>query len=299
MSNVIVSINDFLDSFEEGKYNSTRSTYRLIEAYQELLNRGDKSIHSISRNYPDIGLSSFKRWAKGTIPRLIQQINALKEYELLPLYDNTKLLPYFKEIYLHTLFSGCLVKSKALGQDYNDSYTFKFHENSFNKLNDISKIIKNTFDYECAIDTKKNCFELRSGAERNTYVASGLARLLLCTGLPTTEKKNYNMTIPDWIDVESFLYFACKFKPVYSNNKKRFNKKIIGFYLWLTDNVNADTNADTVIKFIKDNSYFKAKKQFHNFSRDQTTKTPQIIIEPDQRIDLNNLITNYKSVLGV
>jgi len=281
MSNVdIVSLDDFLDSFEfTGKFKDKSYSPRdMYNAYTDFESGNYISLTSLAKNYGLLKSTCYSWKNEGKIPICVKHIKSLDNIDLLPLTNSSNNFHFFKELFLYTLLSGYIYETSE------NNYSFELCGSSKGvDLNKVSNKISEIIGLDYKLNRKVNF----SSPDNLT---GALSRLLYLTGIPLGDKKDWEVMIPDWVDTNSFIYYACKLKGVYSHNK------ITGFCLWSTDNDNAIKSADNVIKFLSKSS-FSLKK---NINKDyRNNKYIHLTVTSSQQPFLELFLKNYKPILPV
>lgn len=285
-----VSLSDFLNSCNSGLPN--RSASDVYDYYNGLINGS----YSVNEVIYDLGYheSTVYAWLSGAIPEFIKQVKALEQFSLLPFNDNAKLFSYVKELFLYVLFSGSIVKDRK-----SDFYQLSLSD-SFDSLTNISKSLSDVFGVYCDISPlNEGGFKLRthSAGPRssvNSKVNSALAKLLVLAGIPLGNKRDYDVSIPGFVDRDSFVYYACKLRGRYFYDD---GKTISGFYLWPTNELRAKSNMNAVLDFLSD--YYLNFKGNVGDIKGSVSKKPRIVLDRASAYLLDNFLKSYKHVLPV
>ncbi|MFA5406303.1 MAG: hypothetical protein WC307_03020 [Candidatus Nanoarchaeia archaeon] len=284
----IVSLDDFLDSFDFSKKNYTPKY--CYDAFNSLHNNTQSFV---AKSYPLLSANAFSKWSAGSIPFFIRQVKSLEKDGLLPLSDYAVLFSHFKELFLHTLLSGSICKDKK-----SDTYTLSL-SNTKDNLVITSEVIKDEFGIVANVNENKKPKDssyLRISSNSDG-LAQGLTRLLMLSGIPLGEKKDFDLCIPDFIDVESFIYYAVNLKSLNSYYKRDV---VSGFNLWTSNKVTAQKNLDYVLDFLNKGSIqFKGYLYEASGNSKAGSFVPSIIVTKNHLPFFEMLLKVYKPLYGV
>lgn len=291
----IVSLDDFLGDWDMGSREYTAK--QGFKAYECVMNGNYSSFTEVAERFGP-NRRTISDWVhKLAAPNYVHQVEALQNLDLLPLRTDSRLFPYFKELWLHTLLSGSVYCN--IGKNYYDA---SLSNNRANLIH-IKSVLDREFGLACSVRLYKNNKGFTLGIQTDNcknHLGAALGRLLVKTGIPLGDKIDYTVCIPDFIDANSFIYYACKLKP-----RKHYDSGTIlsGFNLWLTNELTANNNADYVLNFLK-KAPFNFNKHFcydyDNISKLFTgNKSVQIIIDKSQVPFLELFLKAYKSLFSV
>jgi hypothetical protein len=280
---VIVSLDDFLDTFDFSKRNYTaRDVY---DFHLDLKRGGYSSVAALCRKH-NISRAG-ETWARGKkIPHVMKQVKALEKLDILPLTDASELFPYIKQLVAYLMFSGSLSKDKR-----NDHYRCRLTDD-IDRLNNAAEVIRREFGFNVNIrqHTVDNSFSLEMSSSRDG-LSEGVARLLLAADFHLGKKNTQSVSVPDLIDNDTLIYYAFKLRP------KKSHGNCYAFYLWEAEPVIAQATMNNFLQRL-DNSLFNFVGRTYDVKRPNTI-VPVISIDVAQRPVLDMLLRNYQSLYGV
>ena len=284
-----LTVDDFLDSFDRSDSYSAKSGYHAFEAFSN----GDyKSFRELADRF-SVSYPTVRQWnqikpltGKKPIPSYVRKVEVLQELDLLPLDDSKSLFPFFKELYLYTLFSGNIYQKNNNTYDVNLS-------NSFDKLELLGKKLRDVFSLDYYIKNRDNANVLLYSSDESG-VASALNQLLVAVGCPVGAKKEQVVSIPDFVDVDSLVYYGFKLRG-HCNPPPILNT----FRLWSSPEDVATRTLDGFKRKLNGLPFNFDFQLFDDNRRVIGDKTPTLKVPVNSRVYLSDFLNNYKSVLPV
>ena len=202
-----LTVDDFLASFDRPDSYSAISGYHAFDAFS----RGDYvSFRELADRF-GVSYPTVRQWnqvkpltGKKPVPSYVKNVRSLEDFGLLPLDDSSKFFPFFKELFLYTLFSG------SIYQKNNNTYDVCL-SNSPVKLELLGEALSSVFSVDYTIKTCNNSNNLMYSSDESG-VASALNQLLVAVGCPVGAKKGQVVSIPDFVDVDSLVYYGFKLR---------------------------------------------------------------------------------------
>ncbi len=237
--NVIVSREDYFNSFKKSRNYTARDIYY---CYEDFRNNDYTSLKELSNRH-EVNYSTVRNWKnKGVTPIITKHFDALLKEDLMPLTNDSKHLNLISELYLYCLLSGC--------NGFNGStYNLELNESEEN-LKRVGEVLNNKLGINYVLSKRKeynNAYRITFSSDNSLNPA--IAKLISLLGCDEGARLNKEVEIPEFIKSETLAFYLYNLKGYY--DKQPMQNRIYT-YLWSSKSKElAEKNGLNITKKLK------------------------------------------------